>query len=187
MNTEKDTPRLGGIRNQYNALPKKIQDYFPYLPDLIESYPYIIAFSYLFYKMELAHTMALYCGLRKHKKVDIELADIAVNNTEMDREKFRKFFETVFDKKFPKRLIERVDNIQKIRNKIFHGKDNFSDAQVRREIVNIMNYAKEFNQDMKRISGFEPFGKLRGVPGKSKPHNKDTSRLLLKGMGFDIG
>ena len=188
-------PSLGEIKNQYNKLPPKIQNYYLDFPDLFKDFPYRITFSYLFFDMELAHINTLYCALAKGWKIDIELAWTAVNSQELfwasannkkkDPNSYQEFFYRILEKKIPNRLDKRAEDIRKIRNEIFHGGENPPTAQIRQGIMNIILYANAFNEDIGKITGFEPFGSLRGFKGRAASHDKKTSRLILKGLGFD--
>ena len=62
-----------GLLNFYKASTKEIREYFKHLTALIEAFPLDVALAYVFSRVELAHNMALYCGIAKLHKADTTL------------------------------------------------------------------------------------------------------------------
>ena len=174
------------ILKKYSSSPKKVRDYFSYLPDLINNnMPLDVSIGYLFSQIEIARKMTLYCGIAKRHRVNIDLAWVAVHEAEITRNGFRELYKTIFEKDIPKHITSKVDNVEKVRDDVAQGK-RVPDESKREAIVAILQYAELFNGEVGKVAGFEPFGDLRGFKGRAKPLDKSTSRWVLKGMGFNI-
>ena len=59
-----------GLLNFFHKSPAEIQKYFEHLPNLIEQFPLDVVLTYVFARVELAHNMALYCGIAKLHRAD---------------------------------------------------------------------------------------------------------------------
>ena len=78
-----------GLLNFFHKSPAEIQKYFEHLPNLIEQFPLDVVLTYVFARVELAHNMALYCGIAKLHRADTGLARHAVQAHHMTRKEFR--------------------------------------------------------------------------------------------------
>ena len=168
---------------EFNDLPKEIREYFEYADDLIENGRYDILIAYLFQKVEAAQNMALYCGMVKLHRVDTNIAWAALDRQHMTREYFRNMVDSIFGKKLPKKTVEIIEDAEKIRDKIMHGK-NASGKDKRQAISDIFRYAKLLNDFCEAEARFKPFGKLKGFKGRAKALEPSASRLVAKGLGF---
>ena len=155
------------------------------MPGLLKDYPLDVSISYLFGLVELAQNKSLYCGMVKLHRVDAELARKAVDLHPMLRTDFRQFYEAIFGKKPTATTFVKLKEAEAIRDRIVHGKEA-SEREKRKAIVDIIEFAELFNDDVNEIAGFQPFGDLRGFKGRGQPLNKSTSRWILKGMGFKL-
>ncbi len=61
-----------------------------------------------------------------------------------------------------------------------------SDADMRRAIHDVFEYAKAFNTVVDGLGQFKPFGDLRGFKGRGVNLDKKTTRLILKGIGLKV-
>ena len=174
-----------GIVNRLNDSPKHVREYFPYLQGLLEDYPLDVSISYLFGMVELAQNKSLYCAMVKLHHVDKELAKKAVDLQPIYRDDFRQFYEAIFGKKPKVMTFKKLGEAEAIRDRIVHGKQA-SERDKRKAIVDIIEFAELFNDDVNEIAGFQPFGDLRGFKGRGQPLSKPTSRWILKGMGFKL-
>ena len=174
-----------GIVNRLNGSPGRVSGYFPHLPGLLKDYPLDVSISYLFGRVELAQNNSLYCGMVKLHRVDMELARKAVDLHPIFRADFRQFYEAIFGKKPKATTFEKLEEAEAIRDRIVHGKPA-SARDKRKAIVDIIEFAERFNDDVNAIAGFQPFGDLRGFKGRGQPLNKSTSRWILKGIGFKL-
>ena len=174
-----------GVRNRLLQAPEEIQWYFTPAAELIEGYPWEVSLAYLFARLERAHIMTLYCGVVKLHKVDSELAAQAADRFENRQAGFRALFENVLGRKFPRSLINKLEDAQGVRNRILHGK-NVEEKDFRKAVVAIIEYAEEFNQKCYDLGGFRPFGRLQGFTGAGASMDKSTSRWVLKGIGLPI-
>jgi len=55
---------------------------------------------------------------------------------------------------------------------------------MREAIVDVFEYAWMFNKHVVRLAGFPPFGDLRGALAGKNRLPAQTSRWLMKGLGF---
>lgn len=171
------------VINYFNECPEDIKSYFEHLPSLIEEYPWDVCISYLFSYVEYIHSLSLYCAIVKLHKVDPEMTWDAVNDEHMTRDKFRDFLRSIIKKPIPSTTIKKIKKAERVRDKVMHGKSS-SDAEIRKSVINILDYASEYNEFIYQNTGFKPFGSLRGFKGRSIAQDKSTSRWILKGMGF---
>lgn len=174
-----------GVLNSFRQAPQEIQDYFPSLPGLLNSFPWDVCLAYMFARLELAHNMAIYCGVVKLHRAEISLAWKAVENQHMTRKDFRQFFTVVMGKPISKLTYAKLEKAEKIRDKVLHGKVA-TPAQMREAAVNVLSYAEDLNQFVSGLAGFQPFDDLRGFKGRAQSLDVATTRWLLKGMGFSI-
>jgi hypothetical protein len=173
-----------GVVNQYNRCPEEVKWYFAYFPKLAKEFPWDVSISYMFGLVELAHNMTLYCGVVKLHKVNAQLARAAIDKHHMARESFRSLFKAVFGKALKKATTDKIDEPQKIRNRILHGK-SVKELEKRKAVVDILAYAGAFNEEVYSLAGFRPFGPLSGFKGRVGALDKSTSRWILKGIGFE--
>jgi hypothetical protein len=161
--------------------PKGIQKYFEPAVQLIEGYNWEVSLAYMFSRIELAQNMTLYCGVVKLHRAHIEVAWSAINSLHLTRQSFRELFKTVFGKPLDSQIINKIIEVEKIRDKTMHGKD-VTDAEYRRAVVWIIEYAESFNDFVYNLAGFKPFGDLSGFKGRKVPLDKSTTKWLLMGM-----
>lgn len=177
------TPRTRGILNRYNALPDEIKTYFEHFPRLAEEFSWDVSISYLFSLVELAQNMTIYCGVVKLHRVNSTLARIAVDNHHMTRGAFKDLYNTIFGKPLKKTVVDKIAEAEKVRDRILHGK-KVSEADKRKAIFDVLEYAEAFNAEVYRVASLKPFGSLKGFKGRAKPLDKSTSRWILKGIGL---
>lgn len=168
----------------YNKAPPEVQSYFDAIPGLVKDYSWEVCLSYQFGRVELAHNMTLYCGVVKLHKVESTLARKAVEAHHITREHFKELFETIFDKRLRPGITKKLDDASKARDKVLHGKST-TPAELRKAVVDVLDYASDFNSFVDKNAGFMPFGPLKGFKGRAKPLEKSTSRWVLRGVGFN--
>ena len=175
------------ILNKFDDLPKDVQDYFKPLREIIEDFPLDIAISHMFSRVERAHTMTLYCGATKCHRVNKDLALKAVSGVYMTREKFGKLYKEIFGKELSPKVAGKIEDAKQVRDNILHGKPNaiVHERLERKAICDILEYAEAFNEEVNVVAEFKPFGSLRGFKGRAKAHSPETSRLILRGIGFE--
>lgn len=160
-----------------------MQKYFEHLPKLIDDFPHDVCLAYLFLRLEQAYNRALYCGIVKLHQADGELTSQVINKEHITRTKFEKLYSTIFGSDQNSSAKAILAEAEKIRDNVIHGKD-VSLIKKREAIVDVIEYAEIFNNELKSKAGFEPLGDLRGFSGAAQKLNKKTTRWLLKGMGF---
>ncbi len=170
-----------GVVKAFNEMPERIQKYFPHVPKLVEDYPLDVCLAYQFSRLELAHTMAIYCGVVKLHRVFPELVWTAVEKHHMSRPGFQELYKTVYGNIITKPVRDFIDEAETVRDKIMHGK-TVTEAAKRKAVVDVLKYAKALNERTYQLGGLKPFGDLRGFKGRAKALDKSTSRWILRGM-----
>jgi len=174
-----------GLLACFNGLPPDVRRYFEHLPALIESLPLDVALSYVFARVELAHNMALYCGITKLHRASSEMAYHAVQKHHMTRAEFRAKYAVIYGNEITDVVANLLTHAEGVRDHVMHGK-SATDDQKRNAIANVLRYAVGFNECTVALHGPKPFGDLRGYKGAAQALDKSTTRWMLKGMGFNF-
>jgi len=177
---------LKGVQKHYDKTSAEVQDYFDHLPALIKNFPCEVCIAYMFSRVERAQNMTLYCGVVKLHAAHTSVARSMIHRQHITRDSFARLFKTIFDKPIDGPVAKHIKFAETTRDKVVHGKV-VSNADLRKSIVEILDYAESFNVFVCGIAHFKPFGDLRGFKGRATPLEKKTTRWLLKGLGFDIG
>ena len=179
-------PRRAAILSRYDELPEEIRVYFDNFPRLAREFPWDVSISYIFSLVETAHNRTVYGGVVKRHKVHSTMAWTALDNHHMTRNGFRELYRKIFGQPLPDEIVESITRAEKIRDKILHGK-GASDNDKRQAVMDVLNYAESYNEEIYRIAKFRPFGSMQGFKGRAKSHDRSTSRWILMGMGFSLG
>jgi hypothetical protein len=173
-----------GVVNRYNQSPAEVQAYFESLPSLIESYQWEVSLGFLFIRVEKALNTMLYCGARKVRRANAEVARKFVDAHHMTRKEFRRLFANVFGRDVPSEITAILAEAEKVRDKVIHGK-MVSDADFRKATVRVIEYAEAMNELVHEIAAFKPFTiDLRGFVGRGEALDRSTTMWLMKGLGF---
>lgn len=179
-------PNRSRLLRHFSGLPKEIQPHFEHFPALIKSaFPLEVCLAYLFFRLELAHRDTLYCGVVKLHHADAQMARGIIQNQHLTRDSFRTLFETLFGEPIKPSVAARIKDAESIRDKVMHGSEP-TEARMRAAIGGVLDYANEYNDFVKSIAGFPPFGDLRGFHGGGIRLSPQTTRLILKGLGFAL-
>lgn len=167
-----------GFRGYFSGLPLLLTGASSNLP---------AALAYQFHLIETAHHRVLYGCLCRMHEANSTLARNAVDGQHMTREKFRSLFESVVGKAIPNPIVVKITAAEKIRDRIVHGKST-TDSELWQAVQRLTEYAIELNKFVQNEANFEAFGDMRGVVGRrgATPLSNQTTRWLLKGMGFDL-
>lgn len=172
----------------FEAQPERVKKHFKHLPKLIEYFPLHMAICYIFPRVEYAHRITIYGGLRKKLKCDTSLADEKVLSAHLGRAEVDKLLNDIFGASVPGITQERLKNAANIRNEYLHGKWGNKEAEFRSATKEILEYAREFNAYVLQHGQFEPFGPLQGFAGgRTTLLDEENSRLLLKSIGLSAG
>ncbi len=174
-----------GLKTLYSSAPDEVQWYFEHLPGLLDQYPLDVALAYVFARIEIAHNMAIYCGVVKIHKADAGLARVAVDRHHMNREGFRSLFETIYGKALNSTAQKYIEEAEEVRDKVMHGK-KVSEQDKRAALSRVLHYAVKFNEQTNEAAGLKLCGRLQGFKGRSGSLDKSTSRWLLKGVGLAL-
>ncbi|MDU7463082.1 hypothetical protein [Haemophilus haemolyticus] len=184
-NTKKEVKSYKGILTKYQALPENIQKYFGHIPKLInDDYEYEIVIAYLFLKIEEGQNRLLYGGSVKCLGAEAEVATSIINYHHLKRNDFGKIYNNIFGCPLPENISKQLKKAENTRDRVVHGK-KVKDDDLRDAIIDCFEYARLMNQEIATIAGFTPFGDMRGFKGRAESLNKNVTRILLKGVGFE--
>ena len=172
-----------GVIRRYEEAPQQIRNYFPNFVELVEGYNWEIPITYVFSRVELAKRNTIYCGIVKLHWCDAELTRKLVNEDYMSRGRFFDLFRVVFGCRMPKNIVAKLGNGEQVRDKVAHGM-KWEPAEARQGLVNVIDFAEDFNDFVDGKAGFRPFGDLRGFKGRGEHLTTATTRWVLKGMGI---
>ena len=174
------------IIHKYDRCSNGVKWYYDQLPSLLKAgYSYEVSLAYMFLRTERAQNTALYCGSVKLHRANTEVAERTVNAQHITRDGFLLLYKNVFGKELPKPINRNLKIAERIRDKVVHGK-KVTDPEMRDAHVDVLEYAEAMNAELREVAGFEPFGKLQGFKGRGQSLDKNTTRWLLKGIGFAI-
>lgn len=171
------------VLNHFKAKPQEVREYFPSFEELVEGYPWDVSVSYVFSRVEAAKHSTIYCGIVKIHWAESTMTRDMIDKDHMSRGRFRDLFKTVFGKPIQKELLEKLSEAEDVRDKIAHGK-KWTDAQARKALKDIFDFATDFNEFVQEVAGFKPFGSLKGFKGRKESLPKETTRWVLRGMGI---
>ncbi len=173
------------LKQHFDDAPEQVQEYFSDLPGLLEKFPLDVALAYVFFRVELAHNMALYCGVVKIHNASKEVAGAALDASYLTRETFLEMFKTVFNLEVPTAICNLLENAEGVRDRVIHGK-KAPEQEKREAIVEVIQYAEKFNEIVYAAAKFRPFGNLKGFQGDGQSLSKAATRWVLKGMDFSV-
>ena len=113
------------------------------------------------------------------------MANKAISAQHLTRDGFLKLYKTVFGVPLSSATLQLIKTAEKVRDKVIYGKD-VADPEMRKAHVDVIAYSEALNAELRIKARFEPFGDLRGFKGAAKSLTDETSRWLLKGLGFPL-
>ena len=173
------------VIKHYALKPHKFQKFYKHLPKLLEGFGFDIAIGYLFSRLEMAQNMIIYCGITKLHRCDKTIVDIAISQWRRTREGFIEKYKNIYGVGIPSVILNKIKIAEGIRDRILHGK-SVKDSKKRQAIVDALDYSEALNEHVYSRAGFKPFGDLRGYKGRGRPLDRNTTRWVLKGMGFNV-
>ncbi len=173
------------LKQYFDDAPEQVREYFSDLPGLLENFRLDVALAYVFFRVELAHNMALYCGVVKIHNASKEVAGAAIHANHMTRESFLELFKTVFNLEVPTAIRILLENAEEVRDRVIHGKRT-PEHEKREAIMEVIQYAENFNEIVYAAAKFRPFANLKGFHGDGQSLSKAATRWVLKGMDFSL-
>ena len=174
-----------GLKKKFDGAPLQVQKYFKQLPKLLEGFSLEVCIAYLFMRVERAHHMALYCGVVKIHQCNGSIASQIIEKQHITRSEFKKLFADVIGQEIPAAIDKMIEEATIVRNKAIHGK-GISEADGRKAVACVIDYAELLNKFVQGKAGFKPFDDLRGFKGAGKSLSKSSTRWILKGIGFQL-
>ena len=175
-----------GLVKLFGSCPQEVRDHFKHLPGLLDSYPMEVALAYSFQRLELGQNMVLYCGVVKVHRADSRCARGAISSIHMTRKLFSELYRTVFDTHLPAQAKKGLDDAERTRDRIMHGRPA-SDDLLRNAIGRVLEFAKAVNGQLNTKCKLTPFcGDWRGFAGRLKKLEPRVTKFMLKGMGFPL-
>ncbi len=170
----------------YEKQPEEVRGHCEHIPNLIENFPsYEAALAYAFLKIEQAQNRALYGGVVKLHRGDAEFVRRVMNHQHLTRDGFKDLYKNVFGTSLSKPTAAKLNNAEKIRDRVIHGKSVAPD-EMRKAIADCLEYGNLFNIDVSDAAGFKPLGNMRGFKGRGIPLDKRTTKWLMRGLGFGV-
>jgi hypothetical protein len=178
-----------GLRNLYQGLSAEVRGFFSELPCLIDSAASLdTILAYAYFRLEQGQHLALLYGARKLHKTDAELTKRALDSEHITRESYRTFFGNIYGFPLDADTIDCLAKADGIRDRLMHGK-TVTDGEKREAISRALCYAERVNHliDVSHRVGLRPYNHdNRGVVGALGALDKNTSRWVLKGIGFSL-
>lgn len=172
------------LLTHFNQQPEPVRIYFEEFPKLIEEpFPYQVSIGYVFFLIEQAQRRLLYGSIVKKFLTDTTVTKRIVNHFDMKRKDFLDKCEQIIGQKVPQTTLDHFENASKVRDHSMHGKEP-SDSKLRTGLRDSLFYCSELHNYATQHAGFSPFGDMRGLAGRKGKLPPETSRLVLKGLGF---
>jgi hypothetical protein len=108
-----------------------------------------------------------------------------IQNQHLTRERFKELFEALFGQPLKPSIAARIKDAEAVRDKVMHGSEP-TEPMMRQAVVDVLDYARDYNAFVKSLAAFPPFGDLRGFHGRGGRLTPATTRLVLKGLGFAL-
>ena len=174
-----------GLINRFQELSAPVAAHFEHLPRLVFDFPLSVSLAYTFLQLGLAQNRSLYQGTVKLHKVDAQITRFAIGSQHMTRKGFESLFLSVFSYPVPQDLAECLKKAEDVRDQVMHGK-NVSEAQIRDAVWNALQYTDGLYAFLQEKNNLRICGNSKGFSGRAKKHDRKTSRLILKGLGFSL-
>jgi hypothetical protein len=106
----------------------------------------------------------------------------------LERQKFsqeliQNLFGKVFGKEIPAELRRHFEIAVGVRKHIL-GETQIAPDELKIVVIHVLEYAKRLNDYTDEHAGFRVIGGLQGFKQPSEPLDRETSRLILKGLGL---
>lgn len=101
----------------------------------------------------------------------------------MTRDGFRSRFEAVYGVKISARMLQDIQQAEKVRDSVMHG-TGVSASDARGALRAILDYCESLRSLTLGVAGFSPFDDMRGFKGRAEPLDDRTTLLVLRGLGF---
>jgi len=176
---------INGLRKSYEALESEVKSYLSKLePLLSDALNYEIALAYCFMKLEEGHHRALKCGLIRMHDCNAKKVDQQLQRQHFRSGTYETVFKNIFGASIPADAKQNHKKAQEIRNKLIHGKSVGAPA-LRAAIYHALEYMRIVGDFVKKKTGKNPYGDMRGLAGKKKLLPEKSTIWMLKGFGLN--
>ena len=181
------------VINHFSDASEHVQAFFPDFVELVKftadktKSNWQVPVSYVYSRLEVAKRNTICLGLVKLHWCDHILTQSIVDKDHFERERFLELFETVYGKPIREGLLRQLQKGEKARDKYAHG-TTCKQSEAYAALNSMVDFATGFDEFVKKVtkSKFGAFGTLQGFTGKKEHLSKDTTRWVLKGVGFKI-
>ena len=174
-----------GLLTVYNSRSLEVRDYFEHLPRLIDEFPLEVALTYVSTRLERGKNLTLYCGLVKLHNANAKLTREMIDTQDLTRQRFVKFYRTVYDFDLPKDAASALATALQVRADFLRGRQ-LEDDHLRNAIARMIECADAINTQLSDKHVLRPFGDLRGLSGRTRKLDPKKTRAVFKKMGFTI-
>ncbi len=173
-----------GLKSVYFRLDNDVKSYLSKLePLLSDGKNYEMALAYCFLKLEEGHHRALKCGLVRIHKCASSKVDSELEKQHFTADKYSIVFRNVFSEDVPLQIRECLSTVQGIRNKLIHGKTT-TNTKRREAIYYALQYMNQLGGFVRDKTQKNPYGDLRGLPGRQELLSPSSTIWMMKGFGL---
>ena len=169
------------LRNQFDEMPEEVRNHFGKLRPLLENSDLEIALAYIFMMVEQGRYRAIKCVLVRNLRCGGFLVDSSFKSFQFQRKTFREAFKVLLDIDVSREPFNVLENAEATRDKVFHGRRP-KDAELREAISSALKFVHEFGEKIRKETGKNPFGDLRGLSSRIKMLPNDQARWIIDGV-----
>jgi hypothetical protein len=169
----------------FNNSTARTQEHFRHVPSLIQQYQPSVALGYVFDRTAEAHNAIIVAGLVVKHRAYRDVAREIASFQECTWDEFHYEFQTVFGSVIPETASDPYIFANEMRRALMSGKRVSSKDQCA-VIENVLRYADAFDAFVWADARLHPFSDLSKVKSRGAALDKESTRWVLKGMGFPL-
>lgn len=174
-----------GVIDAFNASSARTKEYYAIVPGLIEHHKPDVALAYVFDRAAAAHNATIVAGLvvkhRAHRDVAREIASFQ----ECAWDEFHYEYQTVFGSVIPESVSAIYGEANEVRRHFLSGK-RVSSKDLCATVSQMLKYSDELDAFVYSDARIHPFSDLSKTKSRGAALDKNSTRWVLKGMGFPI-
>ncbi len=169
----------------FNGTTARTQEHFRYVLSLIEQYKPEVALGYMFDRVAQSHNQLIVAGLVLKHKAHRDVAREVAAFHECTWDEFHYEYQTVFGAVIPEAAADLYIAANEQRRAFMSGK-RVSSKDQSIVVENLLKYADAFDEAVWADARLHPFSDLSKTKPRGSSLDKDSTRWVLKGMGFPI-